>query len=68
MDHWAATREAAEWTLVTSTHLHDGFPAIADEFLFATGNPDAYSGQALVIQTLNAKMAVLNEARTGLGA
>jgi hypothetical protein len=58
---------AAEWTLRTSNQLHRRFPAIADEFILAAGDQNHFSGQALLIQTINAKMAVLVRARTGLG-
>lgn len=57
----------AHWTLRTANGLHVRFPAIADEFLLAAGNDQAFSGQALQIQTMNAKMAVLGKARKGLG-
>jgi len=58
---------AAEWTLRVGNQLHRRFPAIADEFVLAAGDRNAFSGQALLIQTINAKLAVLAKARTGLG-
>jgi hypothetical protein len=67
LDEWEWAREAATWTLQTANGLHDGFPACADEFLLASGDAANFSGQALVINTLNAKMSVLKEARKGLG-
>ena len=54
---------AAAWTLVVANRLHTQYPAIADEFLLAAGNHEAFSGQALLVQTINAKLAVLTEAR-----
>jgi hypothetical protein len=68
LDDLAAAGEAAEWTLRTTNGLHARFPAITDAFLLAAGNHQAFSGQALIIQTMNAKLAVLTSARTGLGA
>jgi hypothetical protein len=47
--------------------LHRHFPAIADEFMLATASEEHFSGQVLVIRVLNAKMAVLSQARKGLG-
>jgi hypothetical protein len=61
-----AAAVAAEWTLRVGNQLHRSFPAIADEFVLAAGDQNAFSGQALLIQTINAKMAVLAKARTGL--
>jgi len=68
LDEWECAREAGTWTLETANRLHDGFPASADEFLLASGDANHLSGQALVINTLNTKMAVLKEARQRLGA
>lgn len=62
-----AAAVAAEWTLQVGHQLHRRYPAIADEFVLAAGDQSAFSGQALLIQTINAKMAVLTKARTGLG-
>jgi hypothetical protein len=39
---------------------------IADRFLLASGNDASFSGQALLIQDINAKLAVLTEARTAI--
>ena len=58
--------EAARWILKTANLLHARYPAIADRFLLAEGNEDSFSGQALAIQTINAKLAVLADARTGV--
>lgn len=68
MDTWKSARVAGEWTLRTSNALHEGFPAIVDRFLLASGNPDAFSGQALHIQTINAKIDVLTGTRLNLGS
>ena len=67
LDTWRAAREAAEWTLRTANLLHDHYPAVADEFLLASGDEQQFSGQALAIRTLAVKIAVLSEARTRLG-
>ena len=67
LDEWECAREAATWTLQTANRLHAGFPASADEFLLASGDADNFSGQALLVNTLNTKMAVLKEARQRLG-
>jgi hypothetical protein len=58
--------EAATWVLKTANLLHDYYPAIADRFVLAEGDQNSFSGQALVIQTINAKLAVLTEARTAI--
>jgi len=57
----------AEWTLRTANGLRARFPAIVDEFVLAAGNDQAFSGQALQIQHVNAKLDVLTRARKGLG-
>jgi hypothetical protein len=59
-------REVAQWTLRTANRLHAHYPAIADRFLLASGDESSFSGQALLIQTVNAKLSVLGEARTGI--
>jgi hypothetical protein len=61
-----AAGEAAEWTLRTANLLHDYYPAAADRFVLASGDESSFSGQALLIQTINAKLTVLTDARTGL--
>lgn len=66
LDDWEAAREAAGWTLRTANLLHEQFPAIADEFLLATGDEEQFSGQALAVRTLAVKLAVLAAARKGL--
>jgi hypothetical protein len=59
-------RVAAEWMLRTANLLHEHYPAIADRFLLASGDEGSFSGQALLIQNINAKLAVLSEARKGM--
>jgi hypothetical protein len=58
--------EAGLWILRTANGLHEHYPAIADRFLLASGDESQFSGQALLIQNLNAKLAVLTEARQGI--
>jgi hypothetical protein len=58
--------EVAQWTLRTANLLHSHYPAIADRFLLASGDEGSFSGQALLIQTLVAKLSVLGEAREGM--
>ena len=58
--------EVAHWTLRTANLLHAHYPAIPDRFLLASGDEGSFSGQALLIQTLNAKLSVLGEAREGM--
>ena len=58
---------AAEWTLRAANRLREHYPAIKDRFLPAAGNEENFSGQALVIQTINAKLAVPTDARTASG-
>ena len=67
LDHWEAAREAAEWTLRTANLLHAHYPAIADEFLLASGNEEHNADQALAVNTLAAKIDVLARARQRLG-
>ena len=67
LERFEAAGVVAEWVLRTSNGLHERFPAIADEFLLASANEQAYSGQALQIQIIVQKMAVLSKARKGLG-
>jgi hypothetical protein len=67
LDDWGIARETATWTLQTANRLHESFPAIADAFLLAAGDESRFSGQALAIQRVNAKLAVLINARTALG-
>ncbi len=62
-----AASVAAEWTLRVGNALSRRFSAIVDECILAAGNDQHFSGQALLIQTLNAKMDVLGNARKGLG-
>jgi hypothetical protein len=66
LDSWQAAREAAAWTLRTANLLHEHFPAIADEFLLATGEEEHHSDQALAVRTLAVKLNVLAQARKGL--
>jgi hypothetical protein len=68
LDSMAEASEAAAWTLATANLLHVNCPAIADNFLFAAGDQRSFSGQALLVQTVNAKLAVLTAARTGLAS
>ena len=42
-------------------------PAIADEFRLASGEPEQFSGQALIVRTLAVKIDVLARARQRLG-
>ena len=56
--------EVGLWILRTANLLHEHYPAIADDFLLASGDESQFSGQALLIQNVNAKLAVLTEART----
>jgi hypothetical protein len=62
-----AATVAAEWTLRSANRLHDNYPAIMDRFLLAAGTEESFSGQALLIQTINAKLDVLINARTQSG-
>jgi hypothetical protein len=62
-----AAAVGAEWMLVVANGLRARFPAIKDEFLLASGDEGSFSGQALLIQTINAKLRVLRDARKGLG-
>jgi hypothetical protein len=66
LDDWEVAGEAAAWTLRTANLLHAQFPAVADEFLAATGNEEQLSGHALTVQTLAVKLAVLAAARREL--
>lgn len=68
MESLEAEGEAARWILRTANLLHDYYPAIADRFLLASGDDASFSGQALVIQTINAKLAVLTDARTRIAS
>jgi hypothetical protein len=61
-----AAGEVAGWILRTANLLAERHPAIADRFLLASGNAAAFSGQVLLIQDINAKLAVLTEARTAI--
>ena len=67
LEDWEAAREAAAWTLRTANLLHEHYPAVADEFLLATGEEQHFSGQALAVRTLAVKIDVLANARKGLG-
>lgn len=66
LDSWAAARVAAEWTLRTANLLDQHYPALADEFILATGEDETFSGQALAVRTLAVKLNVLAQARKGL--
>jgi hypothetical protein len=66
LDVWQVAREAATWDLYTANRLHRHYPAIADRFRLASGDEKHSSVQA-AISTLDAKLAVLSEARTQLG-
>lgn len=66
LDGWEVEGEAAAWTLRTAKLLHEQFPAVVDEFLAATGDEQQLSGQALTVQTLAVKLAVLAAARREL--
>jgi hypothetical protein len=68
MESLEAAGELATWTLRTANLLHELHPAIADRFLLASADHNAFSGQALQIQTINAKLAVLTDARTGMAS
>jgi hypothetical protein len=48
--------------------LHARYPAVADRFILASGDENSFSGQALLIQTLNAKLSVLGQAREGMSS
>jgi hypothetical protein len=61
-----AAGEASRWILRTANLLDEFYPAIADRLLLASGSSDAFSGQALVIQTINAKLGVLTKARESM--
>jgi hypothetical protein len=39
------TRVAAAWMFLTADHLHEGFPAIVDEYILASGDADSFSGR-----------------------
>jgi hypothetical protein len=67
LNEWDVAREAGLWTLGTSNALHEGFPAIADRFILAARDPDDDSGETPVVQTIKAKMEVLESARLGMG-
>jgi hypothetical protein len=67
LNEWQTASVAAKWTLRTTNLLHDHYPAVADEFLLASGEREQFSGQALVIRTLAVKIDVLARARQGLG-
>jgi hypothetical protein len=48
--------------------LHARYPAIADRFILASGDAGSFSGQALLSQTVNAKLLVLGQAREGMSS
>jgi len=54
-----------DWNARTANLLQHHYPAILDRFLLASADPARFSGQALLIQSIDAKLAVLTEARTG---
>jgi hypothetical protein len=58
----------AQWTLRTANVLHARYPAIADRFILASGDAGSFSGQALLSQTVNAKLLVLGQAREGMSS
>jgi hypothetical protein len=63
LDEWEAAREAGVWTLFTSNRLEKHHPAIADRFLLVSGDDENLSGQALIVNTIAAKLALLSSAR-----
>jgi hypothetical protein len=67
LDSWGVARVAGTWQLRTMNRLDRHLPHLADAFMLASGNEENFSGQALVINTLNAKMGVLIEARSRIG-
>jgi hypothetical protein len=67
LNEWETARVAATWTFVTAERLNAGFPAIADEYILATGEAEGLSGRKRVVALINGKLAVLKQARTGLG-
>ena len=59
LDSFDAADEAAEWMLYTSNRLDRHIPALADHFLQAEGDQERLSGQALIVNSVAAKIKVL---------
>ena len=61
-------REAGEsWSQRVTPVLAEHFPAYVDAFRLARGDPEHFSGQALAIRTINAKLDVLRRAHQDVG-
>jgi hypothetical protein len=66
-DGWEASRDVAEWMLVTANLLHEHFPAVADEFLLAhptDGTP--YDESRPAVRALASRVELLTRARKEL--
>lgn len=66
-DHVEAGKKVANWSISTSGDLHNYYPAATDVFVLASGTQATAYGNQLIVDTLNAKLKVLRETRTGLG-
>lgn len=60
-----ARSAARSWVDRALRTLGEQFPAYADEFRVAAGDHESFSGQALVIRTINVKLEVVKQARRG---
>jgi hypothetical protein len=55
--------EYVRWFVRTSAAVERYVPAVADEFMLAAADDTRFSGQVLLVQLINAKLAVLARAR-----